>query len=88
MYIPPFLYNSSIDGNLGCFLLLTIVNNAAANISAPTLASSSLGLSAFFEEELLTLSGMDAWLQGNILNKDLAAELMEMGSGSAFQLIP
>ena len=32
MYIPHFLYNSSVDGNMGCFLLLAIVNNAATNM--------------------------------------------------------
>ena len=30
--IPPLFIQSSVDGNLGCFYLLAIVNNAAVNI--------------------------------------------------------
>lgn len=32
VYIPQFLYYSSIDGHLGCVSLLAIVNSAAANM--------------------------------------------------------
>ena len=31
--IPPLFIQSSVDGNLGCFYLLAIVNNVAQNIS-------------------------------------------------------
>ena len=32
MYVPHFFIQSSVDGHLGCFHVLTIINSASVNI--------------------------------------------------------